>query len=253
MIGIYKITNEINRKIYIGQSVDYEKRKVSHKTKFLQYCKSPENHKSGCIFLYNSFKKYGFENFTFELIEECLIDELNNREQYWMNFYSSYEREYGYNLCKIAGSSKGTIRNESTRLKNSESAKKRIGDKNPFYGKTHSDYSKNEMSKKRSGKKRKNISTEKWVEHKIWEMSYIKILQYDIWGNFIKEWNSLSEASNVTKIKKGRISESLTEHQPTAGGFIWKYFKEEYPLNIEPNISKISYIRNFNKYYKHIK
>lgn len=80
MTGIYKITNP-NGKIYIGQSVDVNKR-------FYQYfklcCKDQP-----AIFL--SLKKHGVENHIFEIIEECLIKSLNNRERFWQEYYNSIE------------------------------------------------------------------------------------------------------------------------------------------------------------------
>ena len=89
MIGIYKITNNINNKCYIGQSIHIEHRWEEHKSK---YNWERENTKP----LYLAFQKYGLENFTFEVIEECEVEQLNIKEQYWINFYNSYED--GYNL-----------------------------------------------------------------------------------------------------------------------------------------------------------
>lgn len=85
--GIYKITNLINNKVYIGQSINIESRWTHHK--------NYETNKSHYP-LYCAFKKYGIENFKFEIIELCSIDKLNTQEQYWINFYDSYKN--GYNL-----------------------------------------------------------------------------------------------------------------------------------------------------------
>jgi group I intron endonuclease len=78
MIGIYKITSPTN-KIYIGQSINIEKR-------FNQY-KSISQTK-GQKMLHYSFKKYGINNHLFEIIEECDIELLNQRERYWQEFYN---------------------------------------------------------------------------------------------------------------------------------------------------------------------
>jgi group I intron endonuclease len=91
MIGIYKITNLINNKIYIGQSKDILKRWEDERNLY-----HIGNH------LKSSFIKYGLKNFLFEIIEEhndC--SNLNEREKYWILFYKSYLRENGYN--KIIG------------------------------------------------------------------------------------------------------------------------------------------------------
>lgn len=89
MIGIYKITNNINKHCYIGQSIHIEKRWEEHKNK---YNWQRESNKP----LYLAFQKYGLENFTFEIIEECNQEQLNIKEQYWIDYYDSYKN--GYNL-----------------------------------------------------------------------------------------------------------------------------------------------------------
>ena len=71
MIGIYKITNLINNKVYIGQSVNIQQRFKKHKTKY----KDISNEESNKI-LYKAMRKYGLENFSFEIIEECSINQL---------------------------------------------------------------------------------------------------------------------------------------------------------------------------------
>ena len=76
--GIYKITSP-NGKVYIGQSIDIQKRFKNYKG--LQNCK-------GQIKLRNSFLKYGTNVHVFEIIEECTIDLLNTRERYWQEFYN---------------------------------------------------------------------------------------------------------------------------------------------------------------------
>lgn len=78
MIGIYKIISP-SKKVYIGQSIDIEKRFNSY-SKF-HHCKNQ-------IKLYNSFKKYGVENHKFEIICECSESELNNLERYYQDLYS---------------------------------------------------------------------------------------------------------------------------------------------------------------------
>lgn len=89
MIGIYKITNKINNKSYIGQSVDIEHRLKEHR--------NPYNWKrEKSKLLYKAFQKYGLENFTFEVIEECKENQLDIKEQYWIDYYNSYSN--GYNM-----------------------------------------------------------------------------------------------------------------------------------------------------------
>lgn len=85
--GIYKITNLLNNKIYIGQSVHIEKRFLEHTWK------DKNNHSA----LSNAFKKYGKDNFSFEVIEECNYKILNIRERYYIISYNSLTPN-GYNI-----------------------------------------------------------------------------------------------------------------------------------------------------------
>lgn len=94
MIGvIYKITNNINEKVYIGQTVQ----KIE--TRWKRHIRES---KTNCRHLYCAMRKYGIENFSIEVIEECdTEDELDEREQYWINQYDSCNR--GYNISKGGG------------------------------------------------------------------------------------------------------------------------------------------------------
>lgn len=87
MSYIYKITNKINNKIYIGQTKDYKRRFREHKNQM-------SGNASG-KYLYNAFNKYGIDNFSFEIIEETKNP--NIRENYWINFYQSNNPNKGYN------------------------------------------------------------------------------------------------------------------------------------------------------------
>lgn len=95
MIGIYKITNKINGKCYIGQSINIEERLNSYKKRAFN-----QNHIDYNMTIYKVIRKYGIESFTFEAIEECDKKDLDNREVYWINFFNSYYN--GYN-CTFGG------------------------------------------------------------------------------------------------------------------------------------------------------
>ena len=84
IIGIYKITNIINNKSYIGQSANIERR-------FKEHCYKGYRSR---IMLDIAIKKYGKENFTFEVVEECEPDKLNERETYWIKYYNTVESGY---------------------------------------------------------------------------------------------------------------------------------------------------------------
>lgn len=97
--GIYKITNKINGHSYIGQSVDVERRWRQHINFPKENSKYP---------LYQAFRKYGIENFSFEILELCSQEKLNDREIYYIAKYNSHQKGYnqtaggsGSNHCQI--------------------------------------------------------------------------------------------------------------------------------------------------------
>ena len=91
MIGIYKIENKVNGKIYIGQSVNIENRWKQHMREL-----NKSSHKNQ--HLLSSWKKYGKENFEFSVICTCNSDELDEKEIYYIDLYKTYNYEYGYNM-----------------------------------------------------------------------------------------------------------------------------------------------------------
>lgn len=95
MTGIYKITNNINGKSYIGQATNIAARWRDHLFRpFEETCDQYNSH------LYRAIRDYGIENFSFSILERCEKEELNEKEQYWVDKYDSFNRETGYNLTK---------------------------------------------------------------------------------------------------------------------------------------------------------
>ena len=107
MIGIYKITKKSNGKSYIGQSNDIERRFSEHKNK-----------KDIPIEL--AIQKYGINAFTYEVIEECSLDILDEREIYWIAYYNTY-KGFGYN-CSLGGGNNRGENNGRTKLTNEDVA-----------------------------------------------------------------------------------------------------------------------------------
>lgn len=93
MIGIYKYQNLVNGKIYIGQSKDITRRKKDHASRALNDFSTNSEYNSP---LHRAMRKYGIENFSFEVIEECKASELNEREIFWISYYDA--QNSGYNL-----------------------------------------------------------------------------------------------------------------------------------------------------------
>ena len=89
--GIYRITNLLDGRSYIGQSVDIAERWKQH-IKCGLGIDAPNN------ILYKAMQKDGVENFTFEVLQLCGKDELNNQEVFWIDYYKT--QKYGYNMSK---------------------------------------------------------------------------------------------------------------------------------------------------------
>ena len=89
---IYKITNTINGKSYIGQTIQ------NVKERFYQHCATKCSKAVLDMAIHRAIKKYGKSNFTVEVIEEVDSTNLNDRERYWIKYYDSYNN--GYNSTK---------------------------------------------------------------------------------------------------------------------------------------------------------
>ncbi len=111
MIGIYKITSPSNR-VYIGQSKSIRERFITYKS-----LKSTRFQ----TLLHRSFLKYGIINHIFEVIEECEIENLNNRERYWQEYYDVLKG--GLNCHMVNCDDKPRLFSEVTKLQISDTLK----------------------------------------------------------------------------------------------------------------------------------
>lgn len=107
--GIYKILNKSNNKVYIGSSVNLKSREYKH---FWMLKKNIHDNQ----FLQNSFNRDGFENFVFEIIENCDLDLLIDRENYYINNYKSNNYDFGYNLSTVNKFRRNTF-NDNVKLR----------------------------------------------------------------------------------------------------------------------------------------
>ena len=139
--GIYLITNVVNRKVYVGQSLCVNNRISKHKS-YLRSCKH-ENQ-----YLQRAFDKYGESNFTFSILEYCGVEELDDKEIMYINLFDSMNIEKGYNL--ESGGNLGKIVSESTR-------EKKRGKNNPRYNVKANEETRHKMIASSRGKNAKLV------------------------------------------------------------------------------------------------
>ena len=143
---IYKITNALNGKCYVGQTRQKLNRRLN-------------GHKSnkGKSAIDAAIKKYGWENFTVAVIEECPVEQLDEREMFWIAALNT-KIPNGYNLTD--GGLCNSNPSEETRAKISAHHADFSGEKNGFYGKHHSEEARAKMSAAKKGKSHKPHSPE---------------------------------------------------------------------------------------------
>ena len=107
----YKITNKLNGRVYIGQTIrTLNERMKDHK------CRTK-------IYIDKVLNKYGIDNFDISIIDKAdTIEELNNKEIYWISHYKSNNKKYGYNILSGNNNASHTC-SEETRIKISKSLK----------------------------------------------------------------------------------------------------------------------------------
>lgn len=103
------IKNKLNNKVYIGQSINIERRWVAHRS--FGFNENNKDKKAYHSYLYRSFRKYGLDNFEFLILEECSKEELDYKEAYYINYYKSYKSNFGYNLTTIINKSNYNSKN----------------------------------------------------------------------------------------------------------------------------------------------
>ena len=191
------------------------------------------------IYFYNAIQKYGWENFKHEILFTNLTKEgACTKEKELITLYDSTDRNKGYNLS-IGGelSALGTILSDETRRKMSES---RIGDKNHFYGKHHSEKTKKIISDKAKKRTRSDEAKRKTSEtlkgHIVSEETRKKIsdkhskrsvVQLNKNNEIVATYISIMDAHRQTGVRRAGISSCCQHKQKTAGGFIWRYQENE--------------------------
>lgn len=240
--GIYSITNTINNKRYIGKSVNIKGRFWHHKNNLT---KEEINRKAVNRHLFNSVKRHGIDNFLFEILE-CFIDFDENyskeRELYWMDFFNTCDRNFGYNLRR--DSSTKMIVHEETRRIISEN---NMGSKNPNYGNYWSDEQRARMSQVQKARDHtsfytpelraklskasklimSNPETRKKLSESVRKAKEKKycFIQYTRKGEFIKRWETVREIiESNPNYKWQNIYSVCNGYKPTYMNCIWKKF-----------------------------
>jgi len=182
------------KKVYIGQSIDIKKRKDQYKNLNSGVQGQPK--------IYNSIQKYGFENHRFEIIEECFIEQLNEREIYWGLYYNVLGKN-GLNLR--LGNGRGKI-SEELKIQISNKHK---GMKKPWAGSNMKITEEHKVKLIHARKNTINI-----------------IFQYDLKGNFIKEWLNPKQAAIELNINNGYLH-TILDTEKTLGGFKFTKIKHD--------------------------
>lgn len=119
-VGIYKITNELSGMSYVGQASNIASRIYQHLHSSISETASDYDYP-----LHRAFRKYGSDNFSFEILEECDRSVLNDREMYWIAFYDTYKNGYnqtagGYQSVRQIKLTEADVEKIRDRLSNTE-------------------------------------------------------------------------------------------------------------------------------------
>lgn len=198
---IYKITNSINNKVYIGKT-----EKENPNDRFKQHlCDSGKIYKN-IRPLYSAIKKYGKHNFNFEILEET--ENASDREKFYIDFYNSYKN--GYNAT-IGGDGRQYITNQKEIIEYFNSNNFLLIDVANHFN-IHPQTLKTILDKFK-------IDYNKFGRRKLKVYKFLKD------GTFVESFNDCrSAAISIGNIKlNSHISECCKNKRKTASGFIWKY------------------------------
>ena len=207
---IYKITNDINDKIYVGKTTS------SIEERFKQHLIDARKSRQEKRPLYNAINLYGAEHFSIELIEECDISLENEREQYWIGYYRGYED--GYNATKGGD---GKILYDYQLIENYIKQGKTTKEIIALVGCCA------DVVHKVAKQSNSSLNT-----NNILEKNKIAVAQYDLNGNYIQSFDSMRagarwicENGYSQSTPSGvsfKISEACNGKRKTAYGYIWR-------------------------------
>lgn len=223
MCGIYKITNLVNGKSYIGQSINIEERWKRHKQARDDFA------------IHQAFKKYGLDSFSFEVIEECDPSLLDEREQFWIQYFDSFKKGYNMNEggSNHVGQDKGKKVYQYSLSGELLATYKSALEAHRQTGIDHASIC-NCCRKQQS-----HCGGYIWrYEEEIPDLAVnLKntqrpIYQFSKEGILIQSYSSLAEAALKTGINKVGICNVCKKKAKTAGGYLWSY---------EPTIEQLDY------------
>lgn len=223
MIYIYKYENLINHKIYIGQTVDFQKRCREHKNASLNKQNSDYD-----LPIHRAIRKYGLKNFNISIIDICNSHEqANQKEKYWIKKYNSYEE--GYNATK--GGQDGGYNGKQVNIydlkgnyiKSYENAKIAASE----LGVSYSTIMQVIHNKRPTCK---NIQAKYFDDPREIKQFYsrqggkIPIYQIDKFSDqIIQEWESAAEAARCLNLDPSSITKCLKGKIKSVGNFKWRY------------------------------
>lgn len=206
---VYKITNIITNKIYIG---------ITNQGSHIRYLHHLYESRIGELSpIHKSIAKYGKENFILEVIDFAdNYEDLKEKEKYYIKLYNSNNRNIGYNLTEGGDGTFGRMHSNETKEKIRLKA----------IGRKASDETKAKMSESKKGHKLSDKTIEVLTNSNINRSK--SILQYDTNGNFIAEYKSISEASKISGVHRSSITNQinnklkLNNYKNNKPKFIWK-------------------------------
>lgn len=207
---IYKITNQINGKIYIGQTIGILSKR------WREHCFEANNGVK-TYYLYQAMRKYGIENFSIEQIEQCSNELLNEREIFWIDKYNS--RKEGYNLAPGGNGADISKHSEIFELWDKGFGIKVISEK--------IGYNRNAIAKVLSGYENYSIQESNRRAHintgKAFGKSVLQINKNT--NEIVAEYESLAQAERITGINHANISIVCNKKagHHTAGGYKWEW------------------------------
>ena len=227
---IYKITNLVNGKCYIGQTVttfneryNFAGKGIERVLAYLEMREAKSNAYSKKLYyndhLLKAIRKYGTNNFTVEIIDKAQdIDELNEKEMYWIKYYKAYEK--GYNQCKGGNGNHGYIPSEETRKIWSRQRKgMHAGEKNPNYGgRLITKEVRRKMSKARKGK---YMGKDSPVARKVINLDTLEV--FDTLTQACQKYN-ISDGNLTAVCQRKKRGKHGVRKQ--AGGYRWMYYDE---------------------------